>query len=161
MLQLPQTELSAISHVLTERHQSIAIAESVTGGLLQYALASIPQASEFFQGGITAFNVAQKYKHLQVEPIHALSVNAVSANVAEQMALNVCRLFTSNWGLAVTGYSTPVPQSNQQLYAFYAIAFEGKVVQADKLTPHATHPAEVQEEYVKRLVAEFVKKLGG
>src|SRR3954463_15564978 len=101
--------LALIGNYLKQKQQTIAIAESVTSGLLQYAFSNVPDATQFFQGGLTAYNVAQKFKHLQVEPIHAMAVNCVSQLVAEQMALQVCRIFGAHWGIGITGYATPVP----------------------------------------------------
>ena len=77
-----ENELKKIGKKLIEGKYTIAVAESVTSGILQFALSSIPDASKFYQGGITAYNIGQKYSHLKVEPIHALSVNCVSQKVA-------------------------------------------------------------------------------
>ena len=85
-----EKKLVSLGKKLLKRKQTIAVAESVTSGLLQFALSCIPDAARFFQGGITAYNIAQKFKHLRVEPLHALSVNCVSPKVAKEMALHVC-----------------------------------------------------------------------
>ncbi|MEJ0104835.1 MAG: CinA family protein [Bacteroidota bacterium] len=77
--------LEGIGKKLLKKKESIAVAESVTSGLLQLAFSCIPDAACFFQGGITAYNIAQKFKHLEVEPLHALSVNCVSPKVAKEM----------------------------------------------------------------------------
>jgi len=61
-----------IAKELLNRNESVAIAESVTGGLLQAAFSIAENASQFFQGGVTAYNVGQKYRHLLVDPLHAL-----------------------------------------------------------------------------------------
>jgi len=49
--------LKKISSNIKAKHQTIAIAESVTSGLLQFVLSNAPDASEFYQGGITAYNI--------------------------------------------------------------------------------------------------------
>src|SRR6478736_19122 len=103
--------LKKIGKKLIESKQTIAVGESVTSGLLQFAFSSIPDASKFYQGGITAYNIGQKYAHLKVEPIHALSVNCVSQSVATEMAINASKLFRSHWGIGVTGYATPETES--------------------------------------------------
>ena len=64
-------DLEYIGKILKKKKETLAIAESVTAGVLQFALASITDASQFFQGGITAYNLGQKCRHLLVEPIHA------------------------------------------------------------------------------------------
>ncbi len=60
-------------------------------------------------------------------PIHASVCNCVSEKVAHEMALEVCKLFISDWGLAVTGYASKVPESNNELFAYYAIVYAGMI----------------------------------
>src|SRR5690606_38898282 len=71
----PGSYLNDISNILLKRNETIAVAESVTSGLMQVAFSSAQGAIGFYQGGITAYNIAQKYKHLNVEPIYALACN--------------------------------------------------------------------------------------
>ncbi len=125
-----------------KRKQTIAVAESVTSGLLQFALSCIPEAARFFQGGITAYNVVQKFKHLHVEPLHALSVNGVSPNVAKEMALHVCEVYSSDWGIAVTGYASPVPESAYKVFAFFVIACQGQIKLSGRIKPQKLGPSE-------------------
>lgn len=147
--------LESIGPLILTRHQTVSVAESVTAGFLQAAVSGIPDAAKFFQGGITAYNVAQKYLHLKVEPIHAMEINGVSEKVAREMALNVCKTFTSDWGLAVTGYATSVPESGNKLFAYYAIAFQGSVLINDMFIPASTMPQEVQLEYVNGMLMKW------
>jgi len=151
--------LARIGNYLTSKQQTIAIAESVTSGLLQYAFSNIPDAAQFFQGGITAYNVAQKFKHLQVEPIHALAVNCVSQLVAEQMALQVCAVFGAHWGIGITGYATPVPESGNKLFAYFAIAYDGKVCLNGQLQSDHKTPPEVQLFYTQVVLQKLVTLL--
>lgn len=137
-------------HFLAKK-ETIAVAESVTSGLLQFFFSNIPDAAKFYHGGITAYNIGQKYKHLGVDPIHAQDCNCVSAVVAEQMALNVCLLFSSHWGIGVTGYATPVPESDDELFAHYAIAYKGTVKESGRLTAEAMSNAKVQQHYVTEI----------
>jgi nicotinamide-nucleotide amidase len=150
-------ELEKIGKTLLRRKETIAVAESVTSGLLQYAFSNIPDASKFFQGGITAYNVAQKFKHLQVEPAHALSVNCVSDQVAKQMALQVCETFKSHWGLGITGYATPTPESGNKLFAYFAIVHNNKVAVAGKLQGSTDEPPAVQLKYVNTVMSKLAK----
>lgn len=132
---------------------TLAVAESVTAGYLQYMFSKANGAALFFQGGITAYNTGHKVKHLQVEPIHALDCNAVSQQVAIQMAQGVCPLFNCNVGVAITGYATPFPEIGiYDLYAYYAITCKGLVAAAGKLVPAAKEPEAVIEEYAGKIV---------
>jgi PncC family amidohydrolase len=139
-------------HCLTQG-LTIGIAESVTAGFLQINFSRATGATQFFQGGITTYNTGQKVKHLGVEPIHAQSSNAVSPQVATEMALGVCTLFNCNVGIAVTGYAAPVPELNiKELFAFYAIACKGKIIASRKITPSVHEPEEVMQEYAREII---------
>src|SRR5690348_14420481 len=94
--------INEIGEILKKQKQSVAVAESVTAGLLQAAFSNALDASCFFQGGITAYNVGQKCRHLLVEPLHALESDCVSEDVARDMGVHVSKLFTSNYGIAIT-----------------------------------------------------------
>ena len=134
LLMFDNALINKIKDGLRKERHSIAVAESVTAGLLQAALASAKDASLFFQGGITAYNVGQKSRHLLVEPLHALETDSVSKKVSEEMSLQVCALFTSDYGIGITGYAATAPEKNiNDLFAFYAISFRGKVLLSEKI----------------------------
>ena len=101
----------------------LAVAESITCGNLQARIGKISGASEFFLGGITAYSIDQKVQHLGVNRVLAEKVNCVSAEVAEQMAIGVCKLFGSDVGCATTGYAEASPANQvKEPYAFWAVA---------------------------------------
>lgn len=107
------------------RH-TLAVAESLTCGHLQAAIGAIPGASEFFLGGLTAYTVEQKVRHLGVDRAAAVAVNCVSEEIARQMARGVCALFGSDVGVATTGYAEPSPPNGAFApYACWAIALRG------------------------------------
>ena len=145
-----------IGRTLIERQETIAVAESVTSGHLQVALSAADDAIKFYQGGITVYNLGQKSRHLHIEPIHAMTCNCVSEKVAFEMALEICRLFHSDWGLSVTGYASRVPESDNQLFAWYAISHVGKIMQSGKIESSDDEAAKIQAFYAKVLL----KKLG-
>ena len=148
-----QKLIQTIKEILLTRDQTIAVAESVTAGHLQVALASADNASKFFQGGITAYNLGQKARHLRVEPIHAEQCNCVSDKIAIEMALNVTLLFSSHWGISITGYAAPVPEcSVNELFAYYAISFQHKLVKVEKITARVDDPMKVQVHYVNTIL---------
>lgn len=85
----------------------LAVAESMTGGRLQALVAAEAGASEFFLGGITAYTLEQKVRHLGVARADAAAVDCVSAAVAWQMARGACALFGADVAVATTGYAQP------------------------------------------------------
>jgi len=149
-----------IGQKILSKKQTIAVAESVTAGHLQAALSLAPDASRFFQGGITAYNVGQKCRHLLVEPTHALECNAVSEKVATDMAREICRLFSSDYGAAVTGYATLLPEAGvNELYAYMAISFHGEIIAIERITCPVMDSLEVQVDYVNQVLEELDKRI--
>ena len=146
--------------LLISRKQTIAVAESVTAGFLQSALALAQYASEFFQGGITVYNLNQKVRHLSVDPVHAMACNCVSEEVAAQMAGHVSKIFNSDWGLAITGYSSPIPEKNiYDLYACYAIYFRDKEIVRHTITSGEGAAPKIIHFYAEQLFMHFEKIL--
>jgi len=102
---------------------TLAVAESITCGHLQTAIGAVSGASEFFLGGLTAYTIPQKLRHLGVDRMTAETVNAVSSEVAEQMARGACTFFGSDLALATTGYAEPAPAHNAATpVAYWALA---------------------------------------
>lgn len=102
---------------------SIAVAESLTSGRLQSAIGAVSGASEYFAGGITTYNLDQKVRHLGVDRATAEAVNCVSEEVAREMALGVCRLFRTTFGISTTGYAEPwLAAGIRAPFAWWAIA---------------------------------------
>jgi len=147
--------LKTIGSALIAKKQTIAVAESVTSGCLQLALSNIPDAADFYQGGLTAYNLQQKYKHLDVEPVHAAVVNSVSQQVANEMALHICKQFGSDWGIGVTGYATPVEESGNRIFAYYAIAYRGKIKLNGSINPRKAKPEQIQFRYADYILKKL------
>lgn len=156
------TDINAIKDYMLMHNETIAVAESVTSGLLQAAFSQPENATKFFQGGITAYNLGQKFRHLNVEPIHANSCNCVSEKIAGEMAREVCRVFSSDWGVSVTGYAAAIPELNiDDLFAFYSIAFSGEILVTKRIETERPILLEAQLDYVDMIIADFVKLLLG
>jgi len=160
-MEFDQSQLGIIQKYFLAREETLSVAESVTAGWLQAAISDSPEAAKFFQGGITAYNLGQKSKHLNINPIHAFSCNAVSPTVAREMSAGVSKLFCSDWGIGITGYASAVPESGGQLYAFYAITYKQNLVMSDKLEARGNKPADVQLGYVKTILKAFSDYLSG
>ncbi len=102
---------------------TLAVGESVTCGRLQARIGAISGASNFFLGGLTAYTIAQKVRHLGVDRAQAERVDAVSPEIAVQMARGACAFFGSDLALATTGYAEPAPERGvAHPMAFWALA---------------------------------------
>jgi nicotinamide-nucleotide amidase len=157
---IERKDLDIISKILIARIESVSIAESVTAGLIQARLSLAKEAMMFFHGGITAYNLGQKTKHLAIDPIIAERSNCVSSEIAAQMALNVSKLFNSTWGIAVTGYAAPVPQLKvRECFCHFAIAYQGELVLQEKMNSNLKSILHVQQYYVSIIVRQFAQLL--
>ena len=152
----PLDDIEKIKTVLLSHKQTLAIAESVTSGLLQAAFSQATDARQFFQGGITTYNIGQKCRQLRVEPVHALEYNAVSRQVAEEMAIHCSELFCSHYAIGVTGYAAPVPEKGvDSPFAFYAIYGNSSLLTSDKLDGWKGPALEIQLHYAREIIKAF------
>jgi PncC family amidohydrolase len=152
--------LNHIKQYLLAHRETLAVAESVTSGQLQAALSLADEATRFYQGGITAYNLGQKSRHLKIDPIEGEACNCVSEQVALQMARHVCGLFSSNWGIGITGYAAPVPELKiKTLYAYYAFSHNGKKAYSKKITAPAMSIPKARQYFVTAILKDFDKYL--
>jgi nicotinamide-nucleotide amidase len=98
---------------LTGRGWTIAVAESLTGGLATSALVDVPGASAAVRGGVVAYSTEVKRDVLGVDAGVLAAAGAVDATVARQMADGVRRLLGADVGLSTTGVAGPDPQDGQ------------------------------------------------
>lgn len=73
------------------------------------------------------------------------------------MATEACRLFSSTWGVGITGYAAPLPEwnVNNTLFAWIALAYRGNVVLTKKIELKKADMKKVQQTYVKNVLAEL------
>ena len=149
--------ISNIRNGILKNKKTLAVAESVTAGHLQAAFSSAKDASQFFQGGITAYNAGQKTRHLGIEPIYALNDDCVSAQVSEKMSIEVSKMFISDYGIAITGYAAPVPEKGiDKLFAFFAISLHNKILVSKKIQT-SKEGIEAQVDYARQVLSAFEK----
>lgn len=146
---------------MTESGATIAVAESVTSGLIQNALSQATDATKFFQGGITVYNLGQKSRHLNVEPIHAEDCNCVSELVSETMAQEVAQKFSANIGIGITVYAAPVEELGvKEVFAIISIFKDGKKVLTKTVTGlKNADPLKNQEKFTKETLKLLVEAL--
>lgn len=97
-----------LAGTLQDRGLTVAIAESLTGGLVTEVLARGPGASGWLRGGVVAYSSAVKHDLLGVRP-----GPVVSEQAALDMVVGVARVLRADVGLAVTGVGGPAPQDDQ------------------------------------------------
>nr|WP_202539222.1 CinA family protein [Streptomyces sp. SID8379] len=109
--------------LLVERGETLAVAESLTGGLVAAELVSVPGASKAFRGSVTAYASELKHKLLAVDEGLLAARGPVHPDVALQMASGVRDALGADWGIATTGVAGPEPQDGQPVgTVFVALA---------------------------------------
>ncbi len=96
-----------VLQTLKNKNMSLACAESCTGGLISKKITEHEGVSRFYKGGIICYSNFAKEKLLHIQPELLDQYGAVSAEVAEQLAIKVRQILDTDWGLSVTGVAGP------------------------------------------------------
>jgi nicotinamide-nucleotide amidase len=96
--------------VLIERGQTLAVAESLTGGLLAATLVEVPGVSRTFRGGLVVYATDLKVKLAGVDAGLLAAKGPVDPEVAAQLARGAALTCGADWGLGTTGVAGPDPQ---------------------------------------------------
>ena len=96
-----------VIRLLAKRQQTLALAESCTGGCIAHQLTNVPGASAVFLGGVVAYSNAAKRKFLGVRAETLAAHGAVSEAVACEMAEGARERFSADFAIGVTGIAGP------------------------------------------------------
>ncbi|SMP42800.1 competence/damage-inducible protein A [Anoxynatronum buryatiense] len=93
--------------ILRQRNLTMAVAESLTGGLLTGRLVNVPGMSACLLEGLIPYTNQAKIRQLGIEPDKLEAFGPVSSEIAEEMARRVAQISGADIGLAVTGWAGP------------------------------------------------------
>lgn len=99
--------VAAVLELLGRRDETVATAESLTGGLLCAALVQMAGASRVVRGGLVAYAADAKVALLDVDGGLVALRGTVDAEVAHQMAAGARRRLGASWAVATTGVAGP------------------------------------------------------
>jgi nicotinamide-nucleotide amidase len=105
--------------LLRERGQTLAVAESLTGGLLAATIVDVPGASDAFRGGLVVYATDLKAELAGVPPELLAAHGPVHPDVAAALAGGARQRCTADWGLATTGVAGPDPQDGKPVGTVY------------------------------------------
>lgn len=105
--------LERLHRDLAGQRQTVAVAESLTGGLLAAALTSTAGASATFRGGVVAYATDLKARLVGVPESLLAEQGPVAAQVALELARGVRSRLSASWGVGVTGVAGPQPQDGK------------------------------------------------
>jgi nicotinamide-nucleotide amidase len=96
-----------IAAKLIERRQTIAVAESSTGGLISASLLAVPGASAYFLGGAVVYTRDARRILMEIPDDAMKGIRSASEPYAKLLASQVRRRFSTDWGLSETGATGP------------------------------------------------------
>jgi nicotinamide-nucleotide amidase len=152
--------------LLTVRGETLAIAESLTGGLVAAGITAVPGASKVFRGSVTAYATELKRNLLGVDADLLAARGAVDPQVAAEMAAGVRKALGADWGIATTGVAGPDPQDGQPVGTVY-VAVHGPFAPGDGSAPGGKvealrlngDRAEIRMESVRSVLALLLREL--
>jgi nicotinamide-nucleotide amidase len=116
---------SVIGGLLSKRGETLATAESCTGGLLGSRITDIPGSSAYYLGGTVCYTAAAKTALAGVDPELIRANGEVSEPVAIALARGVRERFASSWGVGITGVAGPGGGSDEKPVGTVHIAVSG------------------------------------
>jgi nicotinamide-nucleotide amidase len=96
-----------IAAILIERRQTIAVAESSTGGLISASLLAVPGASAYFLGGAVVYTRDARRILMDIPDEAMKGIRSASEPYAKLLAIQIRQRFSTDWGLSETGATGP------------------------------------------------------
>lgn len=147
---MSRTAEERLGDLLGQTGETVATAESCSGGLIAHRITNVSGSSRYFLGGVVSYSNAAKMSLLDVDEKTLEEHGAVSDAVAREMAEGARRQFSSSYGLGVTGIAGPTGGTEDKPVGLVYIAVA---------TPSATRIEACTftggREEVKRQTAEY------
>ena len=150
---------AALVATLAGRGESLAAAESLTGGRVAAAVTAVPGSSDVFVGGVVSYATRVKVEVLGVPVSVVEGDGVVSASCARAMAEGARRVLGSTWAVATTGVAGPGPHDGVPAGTVY-VGLAGPSGSRAELLRLDGGRAEVQEEAARRAVESLAREAG-
>jgi nicotinamide-nucleotide amidase len=115
----PAVAAAAAVQLLVERGETLATAESLTGGLVAATIVEIPGVSAVFRGGLVVYATALKHALAGVPEDLLKERGPVDPDVALALAAGARERCLADWGVATTGVAGPDPQDGKPVGLVY------------------------------------------
>jgi len=150
-----------LGRMLKEKHLTIAVAESLTGGLVGSLITDVPGSSGYFLGGVTTYSNVSKSELLHVREETLRYSGAVSEECAREMAAGVREMFHADIGLAITGIAGPTGATANKPIGLVAFAYDdGKIRRTEKVI-FTGDRLQIKNASAEHLIAMAVSILSG
>jgi len=148
-----------IAGVLIARKETIAVAESSTGGLIAAALLAVPGASAYFLGGAVVYTRSSRLALLGIEDADMADLRPSTEPYAQLNARRVRERHNATWGLGETGASGPTGNRYGDAAGHSCMAIAGPLERAMTLETGSADRRANMEVFAKRaleLLAEVI-----
>lgn len=145
---------------LKARKETVAIAESSTGGLISAALLSVPGASAYFMGGSVIYTRTARRELMGITPEMMEGKRASTEYYAGLLAGTVREKFKTTWGIGETGATGPTGNSYGDAAGHCCYAVSGPVSHAFTLETGSADRAGNMRAFAKAVLTQLLKDLG-
>lgn len=150
-----------VLRALEDRAATLAVAESLTGGLVGARLTAVPGSSVVFRGGVVAYATDIKASLLEVDAELLAREGAVHPQVAREMAVGVRRLLDATYGLALTGVAGPEGQDGRPPGTVHVAVAGPNGASVRSPEPYPGSRGEVRESAVRAALDLLLRTLTG
>ncbi|MFC4548944.1 MULTISPECIES: CinA family protein [Halorussus] len=156
-----------IGDVLREADQTVAVAESCTGGLVGSLLTDVPGSSDYFDRGLVTYSYDAKLRELGVSREALDERGAVSEPVAREMARGVRDAAGTTWGVATTGVAGPTGGSEEKPVGtvFVGVAYAGEWGSQESYSTVSRYEfdgdrRQIKEQIARRALEDLLTEVG-
>ena len=155
-------QIEQLANQLISNNSIVAIAESCTGGLLAQQFTALNGSSKWFECGFVTYSNASKIKMLGVQANVLNEYGAVSAEVAEQMALGVLANSNANLSASITGIAGPSGGTSEKPVGTVYI---GVAYKDDSINSELHHfngdRQSIRKQSVEAAIVQLLRRLNG
>jgi PncC family amidohydrolase len=149
-----------IAAKLVARKQTIAVAESSTGGLISAALLSVPGASAYFLGGAVVYTRDARRLLMDIPDEAMTGIRSASEPYAKLLAETTRRRFATDWGLSETGATGPTGNRYGDAAGHSCMAVAGAATSVITLETGSNDRQANMHEFAKTALGLLLKNLG-
>ncbi len=124
---------AGLVEALRTRGETLAVAESLTGGLLAATIVNVAGASKVFRGGLVVYATELKHTLAGVDAGLLAELGPVAAPVAAQLAEGARERCGATWGLGTTGVAGPDPQGGHPVGTVF-VGLSGPIEKVERLS---------------------------
>ncbi|MGX9389989.1 CinA family protein [Nitrobacteraceae bacterium UC4446_H13] len=146
---------------LTARRQTIAVAESSTGGLISAALLAVPGASAYFLGSAVVYTREARRILMDIPDADMKGIRSASETYAKLLATQIRQRFNTDWGLSETGASGPTGNRYGDAAGHSCIGIAGADAHAITLETGSADRVGNMHAFAKAALDELLAALSG